>query len=326
MIRYFIIRLSRVVLLVFIASFVIFYLLHQLQGDPALMQLGIDADLDAIEQRRAELGLDQPILIQFFQWLASLLAGTGGESFFYGFDSLNLVGRALGVTFPLTMASIFAASIGGLFIGGVMAYAPRNLISRVLAFLAQIIIAIPSFWLGIALLMLVSVKFGWLQAGNFPGWDISWQLSLQSLVLPTIALALPIAAIIALLFRATSFTILRLDFIRTARAKGASKLGVWWHHVLRHCAIPIITFIALYSAMLLMGAVIVETVFHLPGLGKLLLQALHNRDYPLLQTGLIMILVIVMLIQIITDLLLAWVDPRLHYEQDQEFLPYQLQA
>ncbi len=296
------------------ASALIFGLLDLLPGNAAQVLLGPDAAPEAVEALSRQLGLDQSALQRYLQWIGGLLQGELGESASYGGAPVwPLMLERLAVTLPLSFfafmlalavalpAAVFAASrqgrTGDLLVMGI----------------SQLGIALPSFWLGILLTLLFSVQLQWLPAGGFPGWrgEGGWTAALQALLLPALALALVQGAILVRVSRSALVELLRDDFVRNARAQGMSRRALLWGPVLRNALLPVLTIAGLQFANLLAGAIVVENVFTLPGLGRLIFQAIANRDLALVRNAVMFLVAAVLVINFIVDLLYLWIDPRL---------------
>lgn len=296
------------------ASMLIFVLLDLLPGNAAQVLLGPDAAPEAVQALSRQLGLDQSAGQRYLQWTSGLLRGDLGESASYGGAPVwPLITERLALTLPLTlMAFVLALLIAlpaAVFAAGRQGRSGDLLVMG----LSQLGIALPSFWLGILLMLLFSVHLQWLPASGFPGWqgEGGWVTALQALLLPALALALVQGAILARVSRSALVELLREDFVRNARAQGMSRRALLWGPVLRNALLPVLTIAALQFANLLAGAIVVENVFTLPGLGRLIFQAIANRDLALVRNAVMLLVAAVLLINFIVDLLYLWIDPRL---------------
>ncbi|MDR0227125.1 MAG: ABC transporter permease [Burkholderiaceae bacterium] len=297
------------------ASAVVFGVLEVLPGNAAQMLMGPDASPEAVQAMALQLGLDQPAWQRYLQWLQGLLHGDMGLSHAYGSPVLDLVLERLSITVPLAILAMLITTVLALT-AGVYAAARHNRWGDLgVMGLAQIGIAIPNFWFAILLILLFSVKLQWFSAGGFPGWrseDGGGLLpALQALLLPAIALAVVQAAILARITRSAVLEVMREDFVRTARAKGLSRRAVLWGHVLRNAMIPVVTVMGLQFANLLAGTIVVENVFYLPGLGRLIFQSIANRDLIVVRNCVLLLAAMVVVVNFIVDLLYAAIDPRL---------------
>jgi peptide/nickel transport system permease protein len=296
------------------ASMVVFGVLEILPGNAAQVLLGPDADPEAVAAMTEQLGLHQPAWQRYSDWMQGLLQGQMGDSYAYGTPVLELVLERLAITIPLAVLSMLIAATLAL-LAGVYAAAHHNKLGDVgIMSLAQIGIAIPNFWLAILLILLFSVKLQWFAAGGFPGWSEEagggfWP-ALQALILPAVALAVVQAAILARITRSAVLEVLREDFVRTARAKGLSQRAALWGHVLRNAMVPVITVMGLQFANLLAGTIVVENVFYLPGLGRLIFQSIANRDLIVVRNCVLLLATMVIVVNFVVDLLYAVIDPR----------------
>lgn len=298
-----------------VASAVVFAVLDLLPGNVAQVMLGESATPEAVAALEKKLGLDRPAPVRYFDWVRGLATLELGRSHGYDTPITELVAERLAVTLPLALLAM-ALTVVLALAAGVYAAARHNRVGDLGVMAAsQLGIAVPSFWFGILLVMLFAVKLPWFPSGGFPGWTEDdggglWD-GLQALVLPAVALAVVQAAILARFTRSAVLDVLREDFVRTARAKGLSRRAVLWGHVLRNAMVPVVTVMGLQFANLVTGTVVIENVFSLPGLGRLLFQAIGNRDLPLVQALVMLIAATVIAINFVVDLLYAAIDPRL---------------
>ncbi len=297
------------------ASLVVFAVLEILPGNAAQLLMGPDASPEAVESLARKLGLDRPAPQRYFQWITGLLTADLGESHAYSSPVSELMAQRLGLTIPLALMAMLMASLIALTVG-ITAAAHHNRVGDYgLMTFTQVGIAIPNFWFAILLILLFAVKLQWVSAGGFPGWTEDdggglWE-GLQALVLPAIALALVQAAILARVTRSSVLEVMREDFVRTARAKGLTRRATLWRHVLRNAMIPVLTIMGLQFANLITGTIVVENVFVLPGIGRLVFQAIANRDLVVVRDVVMLLVAVVVVVNFIVDLLYAAVDPRL---------------
>jgi peptide/nickel transport system permease protein len=294
---------------------VIFGALDILPGNAAEVMLGESATPDAVRALSIKLGLDRPAPLRYATWVQGLLMGDLGVSVAYDAPIIELIVQRLAVTVPLAVLAMALTTLLALA-AGVYAASHHNKLGDVGVMLAsQLGIAIPNFWFAILLILVFAVKLGWFSAGGFPGWTEDegggvWP-GLHSLVLPAVALALVQAAILARITRSAVLDVLREDWVRTARAKGLSRNKVLWGHVLRNAAVPVLTVMGLQFANLLTGTIVIENVFALPGLGRLVFQAIANRDLVVVQNIVMLLAALVIAINFIVDVLVVMIDPRL---------------
>ncbi|GAB4171195.1 MAG: ABC transporter permease [Thalassobaculales bacterium] len=293
------------------ASLIVFLVLEVLPGDPAQVMLGTEAREDTLAALRRELGLDRPAAERYVAWLAGLFSGQLGTSYTYRVPVAELIGDRLQVTVPLALLAILISTAIALP-AGVYAAARHGGAGDwgVIAF-SQVGVALPNFWLAILLILLFAVNLGWFKAGGFPGWEQGVWTNLHALFLPALSLALPQAAILARVTRSAVLEVAGEDFVRTARAKGLTRFETLWGHVLPNAMIPVVTIMGLQFSFLLAGAIIVENVFYLPGLGRLVFQAIAQRDLIVVKDVVVLLAAISVSVNFIVDLIYAALDPRL---------------
>ena len=311
MLRYMLKRLISLCLSLTVASFVIFFVIEIAPGDPASFMLGLNAQPDTVAALRAELGLDVPKLQRYFDWVGGMLTGNFGTSYTYRTPVAEMIGDRLWVSLPL---AIYALTLSTLiaFPAGIYAAARRGGPGDVAVMGAtQLGIAVPNFWFAMVMVLIFSINLRWFSAGGFPGWEKGFLGGLKSLTLPAISLALPQAAILARVMRSSLLDTLSQDYMRTARAKGLTQRQALWRHALRNALIPVLTIIGLQFSFLLAGAIIIEQVFFLPGLGRLVFQSISQRDLIVVESVVMLLVFSVILVNFLVDLAYAAVDPRL---------------
>jgi peptide/nickel transport system permease protein len=292
------------------ASVVVFLVLEILPGNAAQMLMGPDASPEAVHALAVKLGIDLPPLQRYGNWIAGLLTGDLGLSYAYSTPVADLVLERLSLTVPLALIAMTLTTLVAL-VAGVFAAARHNKLGDVgVMGISQIGIAIPNFWFAILLILLFSVHLRWFSAGGFPGWDEGIFEGIKSLMLPAVALAVVQSAILARITRSAVLEVSREDFVRTARAKGVSRRGTLWGHVLRNAMIPVITVMGLQFAELLAGTIVIENVFYLPGLGRLIFQSISNRDLIVVRNCVMLLAAMVVTVNFVVDLLYAVIDPR----------------
>ncbi len=293
------------------ASVIVFALVEIVPGDPARFMLGLQADGEAVEAVRRDLGLDRPIAERFFAWLAGMVQGDFGTSFTYRVPVSDLIGERLAVSVPLALMALMISTAIALPAGILAASRRGRPADTAIMGLSQVGLAIPNFWFGLLLVLVFSIGLRWFSAGGFPGWEVGVPAGLKALLLPALALAVPQAAILARVMRSALLETLGEDYMRTARAKGLSPGAALRRHAVRNALIPVLTVLGLQSAFLLAGTVIIETVFYLPGLGRLVFQAITQRDLMVVK-GVVMCMVFaVVVIMVLVDLAYAAADPRI---------------
>jgi peptide/nickel transport system permease protein len=292
------------------ASVVVFLVLEILPGNAAQILMGPDAAPEAVQALAEKLGIDRPPVERYWNWVSGMLVGDLGLSYAYSTPVSELVLERLGLTVPLALIAMTITSVLAL-VAGIYAAARHNKLGDVgVMGLSQVGIAIPNFWFAILLILLFSVHLKWFSAGGFPGWEDGILPGLKALLLPAISLAVVQAAILTRITRSAVLEVLREDFVRTARAKGVSRSGTLWGHVLRNAMIPVITVMGLQFAELLAGTIVVESVFYLPGLGRLIFQSISNRDLIVVRNCVMLLAAMVVIVNFVVDVLYASIDPR----------------
>jgi peptide/nickel transport system permease protein len=298
-----------------VASLVVFGVLELLPGNAAEVILGDTATPESLAALQAKLGLDQPAGTRYLNWIGGLLRGDTANSISYGTPTAELIGQRLQVTLPLALLAMALTLVLALALGLYAASRHNRLGDVGVMAGSQLGIAIPNFWFAILLILVFAVNLQWVSAGGFPGWteDDGGGLAqgLAALILPAIALALVQAAILTRVTRSAVLDVMREDFVRTARAKGLSRRQALWHHVLRNAMIPVLTVAGLQFANLITGTIVVENVFVLPGIGRLVFQAISNRDLIVVRDVVMLLAAVVVVVNFVVDVLYAVVDPRL---------------
>jgi peptide/nickel transport system permease protein len=304
-------RVGSLVVSLLVASIVIFLILEVVPGDPAQFMLGLNARPDTLANLRAQLGLDQPAAARYVSWVLGMLRGDLGISYTYKTPVTELVLQRLGVSLPLAVLSL-TLTILIASPAGILAASKRN--SRTdfaVMTTTQFGVAVPNFWFAILLVWVFAVILHWFSAGGFPGWNQGLWIGLRSLLLPSIALALPQASILARVMRSALLDTLEEDYIRSARARGLSRAATLWRHAVRNALIPVLTIVGLQFAFLLAGGIIIENVFFLPGLGRLIFQGITQRDLIVVKSVVMLLVFAVILVNFLVDLSYIAVDPRL---------------
>jgi len=309
-VRYTLGRLLSLTISLFVASFVIFFVIEVIPGDPASFMLGINAREDTLAALRSEMGLDQALVVRYLDWVSGLLVGDFGNSWTYKTPVAELISDRIWVSLPLAIYALILSTLIA-FPAGIFAASRRGGTSDVTIMGAtQLGVAIPNFWFAMILVLIFAINLRWFSAGGFPGWENPLQ-GLKSLTLPAIALALPQAAILARVMRSSLLDILAEDFIRTARAKGLTRRQALWRHAVQNALIPVLTIIGLQFSFLLAGGIIIEQIFFLPGLGRLIFQAISARDLIVVESVVMLLVFTVIMVNFVVDLTYAAVDPRL---------------
>ncbi len=304
-------RLAGLVITLLVVSLVIFAVMDLLPGDPASIMLGTSASPETLAALRHDLGLDQPLLIRYGQWLAGVFSGNLGQSYTYGVPVAGLIVERLAVTLPLALIAIVLSVLIALPLGVLAAARRGGIVDAIATVFAQVSIAVPAFWVALLLIILFSTTLGLMPAGGFPGWDAGLLPALKALLMPAVALALPQAGVLTRVARSAVLDTMHEDFARTAVAKGLSRSTVLWRHIVPNALVPILTILGLQFTFLVAGAVLVENVFNLPGLGRLAFQALSQRDLIVMQDVVLFFAGLVITMNFIVDLSYLVIDPRM---------------
>ena len=293
------------------ASLVIFAVLDLLPGNAAAVLLGTAARPDTLAALTRELGLDRPAPQRYAEWILGFFTGDLGTSATYGVPVGHLLAERLQVTLPLALMAGALAAATGILLGVAAAAHRGRALDGLATLVAQVALAVPDFWVGLMLILLFSTALRWFAAGGFPGWTGNPLVALRALLLPAVALALPQAAVLIRVTRAAVLDVAGETFIRTARAKGLSDARVLWGHIVPNAMIPVVTILGLQVSFLVAGAVLVETVFNLPGLGRLAAQALAQRDLVVMRAVAMLFATLVIAVNLLVDVAYLWLDPRL---------------
>jgi len=312
--KYIIRRIISLIPVLLLVSVITFLLIYIVPGDPAVTMLGMDATPQDVEALRAEMGLNKPIYIRFFIWFSKVLHGDLGKSFFFEGRSVTgiLLERLPATILLATVALVFAIVIG-IPMGITAAVWQNTFIDQVVMTVTLIGVSIPSFWLGLMLILLLSVNLHLFPSGGYVPLTKNFFLGLRYIILPAFSLGFMQSALIARMTRSCMLEVIRQDYVRTARAKGISEKLVILRHCLKNAMVPILTVVGITFGVLLGGAVIVETVFTYPGVGRLVVKAVQHRDYPLLQGALLLIACGYVLVNLLIDVLYSFLDPRIKY-------------
>ncbi|MEJ2288429.1 MAG: ABC transporter permease [Deinococcales bacterium] len=314
MLRFLTRRFLTAVISVWLASVVVFSALLAVPGDPAEAILGLNASPQALTALRHQLGLDQPPARRYVEWLGGILRGDFGESLNYQQPVAALIRNRLAVSVPLSLGAALVACLIALPLGILAALRRGTVLDPLITAASQLGAAVPSFWLGLMLILLFAVRLHWLPAGGFVGWGTDLVRSLQSLVLPVLALGLGQAAVITRMTRAAMLEELDQDYVRTARAKGLAGRRVVLVHALRNALVTIITIFGLSLTNVFIGSIIIEQVFALPGMGRLVLTAIGARDFPLLQGEILVYATTIVALSFLVDVSYGFLDPRIRYD------------
>ena len=293
-----------------LASVLVFAIISLAPGDPVRMKLGTEATPEQVAAERARLGLDQPVPVRYAVWVSDVAHLNLGRSQVNNRPVTGLIAEAFPNTLRLALAAFVLSLLIGLPLGCYAALRANSRVDAAITSLNSLGLAVPAFWLGMMLILVFAVTLQWLPPSGVGNPGQPWYLSLQFLVLPTITIALSNLSVFARFVRSAMLDVLGADFVRTARAKGLREPAVVFKHALRNALIPVVTVLGIQFGRLLGGAVVTEAVFAYPGLGRLVVTSIQNRDYPVVQGALMLIVAIFLLTSIVVDLSYAWLDPR----------------
>lgn len=304
-------RFILLVITVILVSIITFGVFQILPGDPVRTMLGTEADAAQIENLRSELGLNRPLYEQYFDWVKGLLTGELGDSIRFSMPVTELLVTRLPVTMSLAAITLFIVCLISLPLGIFAARRQNQLSDLTLSTATQIGMAVPSFWLGMILILYVGMNVDFFRISGYIPWSTSITGALSTLILPAVTIAIPLIAVNFRYVRTAILEQVRLDYVRTIRSKGIVERVVMYKHVLKNAMIPILTVFGIITAEIVAGTIIVEQVFSLPGIGQLLITAINNRDFPLVQGIVMYITVAVVMINFIVDILYTVLDPRI---------------
>ena len=311
MLRYALSRLASLAASLLAASLVIFAVIEIVPGDPAAFMLGLNASEETVAALRRELGLTDDIAGRYFAWVGGMLTGDFGVSYTYRVPVTELVGDRIMISLPLALYAL-TLSTAIAFPVGLIAAAKRGGVADFgIMGATQLGIALPNFWFAMLLVVFFAIGLKWFSAGGFPGWEVGFFGGMKALTLPAVALALPQASILSRVMRSALIETLSQEYIRTARAKGLTKRQAVVRHALRNALIPVLTIIGLQFSFLLAGAIIIENVFFLPGLGRLIFQGITQRDLVVVESVVMLLVFAVVTVNFLVDIAYAVVDPRL---------------
>lgn len=314
MTRYIVERIIQAILVIWVVGTLVFFMLRAVPGDPIAAQLA-DVDPSQAEVIRARLGLDRPVYIQYLFWMRNMLQGDFGNSLYGSHVPVRqIVSEAVPRTLSLAFVAFVIAFTVGLSAGIVSAIKKNTIFDYALTLLAFLGISMPAFWIGIVMIIVFGIKLRWLPViGYEPLSEGVWEW-LSHLIMPALASGLPFSAALARLTRSSMLEVLQQDYIRTARSKGLNERSVIMGHAFRNALIPVVTIMGISLALLFSGAVVVENVFAIKGLGRVLIQGITNRDYPIVQGSILLVSVLLVFSNVIVDVLYVVIDPRIDYK------------
>lgn len=314
MLNYILRRLLQTIPVLILSSIFVFGLIRFIPGDPALIIAGPDALPEQVAAMQVRLGLDQPIWVQYLIWARHVLQGDLGVSILNRYPVTELIWLKLGATLQLTLGAVIVSLVIAFPLGILSAVRRGSWIDRIAAVFVALTYAIPTFWLGILLVLLFALQLRWLPPSGHVEFSEKPLLALKLLVLPSLTLGLYAAAVLTRFLKTALLEIMGQDFVRTARAKGLAQRGIVFQHMLKNALIPFITVFGLQIGVFLGGSVVTESIFDWPGMGRMMLHAIQTRDYPVLQGGILFVVVGFIVVNLITDLTYALFDPRIRYQ------------
>jgi len=307
-------RLILTVVVLIIVSFISFLLIHIMPGDPAAAMLGLDARPEQIQALRHELWLDRPFLVQYIHWIDNLVHGDLGNSLMYRDPISSVLAQRLPITLYLAFLAFILSNILGITLGTICAVKRGGVLDQLLSVAANIGIAIPVFWLGLLGIYFFGYRLGWLPLQGWTSPFDNFVLSLKQSIMPVVLLAVPGIAMMTRQSRSSMLEVIRQDYIRTAFAKGLKERIVILRHALKNSLIPVITLMGLQLRVLIGAPVLVETVFNIPGIGRMLVLGAFNKDFLVVQAGVLIIGTIVCLTNLLIDVSYGWLDPRVRFQ------------
>jgi len=314
MVAFFVRRLIQTVIVLVLVSLIAFSLMHIIPGDPALIMLGNEATQAQIDALRQELWLDRPLLAQYGHWLTNVLRGDFGTSIYYHDSVTKLIATRLPITFHLGLIAFILSTLISIPAGVISAVRRGSFLDSLITVSANIAMAVPIFWLGILGIYLFALKLGWLPVQGYTSPFDNFWLNTRQLVMPAVCLAVVPLASLARQTRSSMLEVIRQDYIRTARSKGLRESAVITGHALKNAIIPVITLLGLQVRNLVGGSVLVETVFNIPGMGRLLVQGVFNKDFIVVQASIMVVAIVVALANLAVDISYGHFDPRIRYE------------
>ena len=293
------------------SSIIIFFMLEALPGDPASFMLGINATEETVFALKQELGLTENVFKRYFFWLIGMITGDFGISFTYRVKVSELILQRSYISIPLALFTIFLTLIISFPLAIICVYYENSRISYIFIGSTQIAIALPNFWLALILIIFFGIYMNWFPVGGFPGWEEGFFSGIKSLTLPAFSLALPQTAILIRIIRTSLLSVLEEDYIKTAKSKGLSEIKVITNHALKNSLLSIMTIIGLQLSFLIAGTIIIENIFYLPGIGRLIFQSISQRDLIVVESMIMLLVIFIVFMNFIIDILYAIIDPRL---------------
>jgi peptide/nickel transport system permease protein len=314
MITYIVRRLLLAAVVILVITLIAFFIMQLVPGDPARVMLGLDAPQQLVDNLRKQLWLDRPIIIQYGHWLGNVFKGNLGYSIMYQEDVGHLWAARLPTTINLSILSLIVSVVLGVAAGTICAIKRGSVLDQTISVLANTGVAIPTFWLGILGIYLFGLQLHWLPIQGYTNPFKDFWLSVRQLIMPVICLSVPGLAMMARQTRSSMLEVTRQDYIRTAWSKGLSERVIILRHILKNALTPITTLVGMMFPVIVGGSVLIETVFNIPGMGRLLVHSVLSKDLIAVQAGILLIAIIVSIANLIVDISYGWLDPRIRYE------------
>lgn len=307
-------RLLLTLVVLFFVTLIVFMIIQLLPGDPAQIMLGTDATPEEIEALREEMGLNDPLIVQYFRWLGKAITGDLGTSLFYNQEVLKMIGDRLPITLTIGILAILVTVLLGIPLGVLAAVKRGSKIDSAIVVLANIGVATPNFWLAVVGVYIFSISLGWLPVTGFVSPFEDPVLSFKHLIMPVLILGTSSMASIVRQTRSAMLEVIRQDYIRTARSKGLKEGTIIFRHALRNALIPVVTLLGLSLGNVVGGTVIIETVFNIPGMGRFLVTSIFQKDYIVVQGCVLIIAASVAFFNLVVDVVYSVIDPRIRYD------------
>lgn len=314
--RYIARRLLQLIPTLFIASVIIFAIIQLAPGDPALIMLGFEATPEQVQAERVRLGLDKPIPVQYLVWLSDVARLNLGHSMINGRPVVTILAEAFPNTLRLALTALVVSVLAGITLGSIAALRQNSWLDSVITSVSSLGLSVPGFWLGILMILLFSVRLRWLPPSGVGEPGRGFVFNLQYLIMPVLAIAFAQTAVFARYARSALIDVIGMDYIRTARAKGLREGAVVRGHALKNALIPVVTIIGIQAGRLLGGVVIIEAVFAYSGMGRLMVLSIMNRDAPVVQAALMLVVCIFLLTNLFVDLMYGYLDPRVRFGEE----------
>lgn len=306
-------RIILSVVVLFLVTILSFLIIHIIPGDPASIMLGSEASREQIADLRHELYLDRPVTVQYWHWISHVATGDMGKSLKYQESVSKIIGERIPITLNLTVFALILSIIFGIGAGIICAVRRGGVLDAIVTVLANLGIAVPSFWLGILGIYFFGLKLGWLPIQGYVSPFDDFGLSVRKSIMPVICLAIPSIAVLARQTRSSMLDVIRQDYIRTAWSKGLRERSIVLNHALKNALIPIVTLLGIQLRLVVGGSVVVETVFNIPGMGRLIVSSVFARDFVTIQAVTLIIAIVVLFANLLVDISYGWLDPRIRF-------------